>query len=76
MEAKLKKILSDILGVQQESIDDNFTKDSTPEWDSVNQLAIITSIEEEFDIRLTDEQTLQMLSYKLIKIILQEHGIQ
>lgn len=76
MEKKLKLIISQILNVDVQSIDENFSKDNCESWDSINQMALINTLEEEFNIRFSDEEVLQLLSYQLIKIILKEHGVQ
>lgn len=76
MEEKLKEIMSQILNLDKMQIDDEFSKDSCEAWDSINQMALITALEEEFNIRFSDEEVLQLLSYKLIKLILSEHGVK
>lgn len=76
MEEKLKVIMSQILSLDIQNIDENLSKDNCHTWDSINQMALITALEEEFNIRFADEEVLQLLSYNLIKIILNEHGVK
>ena len=67
MDERLKQIISDILDVQIKEIDDDFGPEDTPNWDSMNNLYLITAIEEEFQIKLSMEDIKSMVSFNEIK---------
>ena len=74
-EQKLKNVLANVFNVNSASIDDNSSVDTIENWDSLNHLKLVLAIEQEFDISFSEEQTVEILNYPLIKITLQEHGI-
>lgn len=75
-ENKLKQAMSDALGVEVDSINEDTSVDTINGWDSLKHLNLVLSLESEFDITFTEEETIQILSYPLIKIVLAEHGIR
>ena len=75
-EQKLKQVLSRIFNVSLDMITDNASPDTIENWDSVRHMTLVLALEEEFDIEFTDDQVVEILSYKLIKIVLKEHGIE
>ena len=58
IEIKKKIILDIISSIIEKDLGDfsKTSKDYLPEWDSLNHAQIIFSIEDEFDIELTDQQ--------------------
>ena len=69
---KLKKVISNVLGVSIDEINDNSSPDSIDKWDSLSHLNLVMAIEAEFDVELTPEDSMDMLSVKLIRIILSD----
>lgn len=70
MEAKIKEIIGSILDVKPEDLSENSEPDSIENWDSVNHMHIITALEDEFDLLLTEEEIIEMLSIsKIIEMI-------
>jgi acyl carrier protein len=72
---KLKNILATVFKVEPEIITESTSPDSLPSWDSLNHLKLILAIESEFNVQLTEEQSIEILSFPLIKEILKEHNI-
>ncbi|MBU3597329.1 acyl carrier protein [Polynucleobacter bastaniensis] len=72
----LKKILSDLFMVDISTINDDTSVDTVSKWDSLKHLNLVLALEEAFKIALTEEQTVEILSYPLIKSVLIEHGIK
>ena len=68
---KLHRVISDVLGVPVEHISDKSSPDNIDKWDSLTHINLIIAIESEFNISLTPEDTMDMLSVKLIRIILE-----
>jgi acyl carrier protein len=75
-ESQLKKTLADLFKVLPEDINDDTSMDTIERWDSLSHLNLILALESEFNITLTEENTVEIISYPLIKIIFQEHGIE
>ena len=69
---KLHRVISDVLGVPVEHISDESSPDNIDKWDSLTHINLIIAIESEFDVSLTPEDTMDMLSVKLIRIILED----
>ena len=69
---KLKEVISNVLGVPIDAINDNSSPDSIDKWDSLSHLNLVMAIEVEFDVELTPEDSMDMLSVKLIRIILSD----
>lgn len=74
-ESLLKNTLATVFGISEENIDENSSMDTLSQWDSIKHLNLVLAIESKFNISLTEEQSLEILSYPLIKIVLAEHGI-
>lgn len=74
-ENKLKQVLADVFALDVNSVDETASVDTIEKWDSLNHLILVLALEGEFGVTLTEEQTVQILSYSLIKVVLQEHGV-
>jgi len=75
-EEKLKKILSDLFMVDTSKINDDTSVDTVPKWDSLKHLNLVLALEEQFKISLSEQETVEILSFPLIKSVLVEHGIK
>ena len=74
-ESNLKQVLADVFGVEVNTIDETTSIDTLEEWDSLKHLNLVLALEAECNVTLTEEQTVEILSYPLIKIVLEEHGV-
>ncbi|WP_215357943.1 acyl carrier protein [Polynucleobacter sp. UB-Raua-W9] len=74
-EILLKKTLSNVLGVGSDALDDDSSMDTISTWDSVKHLNLVLALEDAFSITFTEEQTMEIISYPLIKLVLAEHGV-
>lgn len=75
-EDRLKRVMSDVLSIEASSIDDDTSVDTVERWDSLRHLNLVLAIEQEFGISFTEEQTVEILNYPLIKAILEEHQVR
>ena len=69
---KLKDVISNVLGVPIEEINDDSSPDSLDKWDSLSHIKLVMAIESEFEVELSPEDSMDMLSVKLIRIILED----
>ena len=74
-EEKLKHVVASVFGVDPEAIDENASVDTIANWDSLNHMKLVLALEEQFNVTLQAEQTVEILSYPLIRVVLSEHGI-
>jgi acyl carrier protein len=72
----MKDRIKEIMGYVFEINPNQITNDSSPStiqsWDSLRHINLIVALEEEFNIKFTDEDILQMLNFELIVIIVNE----
>lgn len=73
---KLNRVFCEVFSVEESSLNNLFDKNSVEGWDSVHQLSLTTSVEDEFDIMLDAEDILEFTSYENAKAILAKYGIQ
>jgi acyl carrier protein len=74
-EVKLKQVFADVFGVNSNSVNENSSVDTIEKWDSFNHMKLVLALEEQFNVRFQTNQTIEMLSYPLVKIVLSEHGV-
>ena len=72
MKNKVKKIIASVFNLEVDSIKDDASPDNVLDWDSLNHMNLIVSLEEEFKIRFTDEEISEMLNLELILYTIQE----
>lgn len=65
IEARLKKIFHSLFNLAPEQITADTSPDSVKRWDSLQHLTLVTSIEEEFDISISEQDIVEMLSFGL-----------
>ena len=73
---KLNNIFCEVFSVEASALNDDFDKNSVEGWDSVRQLSLTSSVEDEFDIMLDAEDILEFTSYNNAKQILAKYDIE
>ena len=70
IENKIKKILSIIFLINEKKININSSSQNIEQWDSLKQLSLILAIEEEFNIHLSNDETLLLVDFKsILKVV-------
>ncbi len=72
IEARVRTILADLFALDPDSIGPDTSTDTVEEWDSLQHLTVVLSVEEEFGIQLDEEQTIAMVTFPLITEIVRE----
>jgi len=72
MEERIKKIMSDVFLIDLNEVNETSSPDTIPQWDSIGHLNLVTAVEEEFGIKIEDDQITQMLNFKLVVEIIKE----
>lgn len=66
MKSQVKDIIARVLNVPLDKITDNLSSGDIPEWDSVGNLAIISTIEQELGIEFPLEDLFDLTSVRSI----------
>lgn len=73
---KLNSIFCEVFSVEPSALNSEFSNTTVDGWDSVHQLSLTSTIEDEFDIMLDAEDILEFTSYDNAKIILAKYDIE
>lgn len=73
--ATVKQIVSNVFNVDTKSVNEKLSKDNLSSWDSVSQMTLIYSLEDYFEISITNEEALEITSFEAIIKLLTEKGI-
>lgn len=72
IEARVRTVLADVFGLDPEQIDEDSSRDTIEQWDSVHHLTLVLALEEEFEIQLDEEETLAVVTFPLITAVVTE----
>ncbi|NQT45938.1 MAG: acyl carrier protein [Candidatus Omnitrophica bacterium] len=72
---KLKQILSKVLEIDEEAINDDTSPDNVEAWDSFNGLMLISELESGFNINFTMDEVTSTKCVKDIIEVLKKHGV-
>lgn len=75
-EEKLRSIFAETLGIEQSAVTDNLTYNSSPVWDSIAHMALISEIDDQFDTMLDTDDVLDMSTFAKAKEILTKYDIE
>ncbi len=73
---KLNRIFCEVFSVEESTLNSEFDNKSVDSWDSVHQLSLTSTVEDEFDIMLDAEDILDFTSYENAKAILNKYEIE
>ena len=74
-EDDLKLLIATMLNVDASTINEDSSMDNLPSWDSLRHMNLVLALEEEFKVTIPDEDTGNITSYKLIKVVLNDLGV-
>lgn len=66
MESQVKEIIARVLNVPMDKVTDDLSSGDIPEWDSVGNLAIISTIEQELDLEFPLEDLFDLTSVQTL----------
>jgi acyl carrier protein len=75
LNSRLEKVIREVFPIEAETIDENWTSDDIPDWDSVGHLNLIMEIEKEFDIKIEIEEMFEVEKLGDIIPILQKRNV-
>lgn len=59
MEQRILEIVSDVLNIEISKVSTKTSMDNTEVWDSLKQMQIVIAIEEEFDLKISDDDLIE-----------------
>ena len=74
MDKRLEKVIRGVFPIEEETIDENWTSDDIPDWDSVGHLNLIMEIEKEFAVKFEIEEMFEIEKLGDITKILDKKG--
>lgn len=69
---QIMMVMSKVLEVPLDKINENSSTDSIENWDSLKHLNLILALEDEFEISIPNEEVGNMVNFKLIELIVNE----
>jgi len=63
---KVFKIISQVMNIPAEGINENSSPENIEQWDSLQHMNLILALEEDLKIKFTDEEIAQMIDVHLI----------
>lgn len=73
MQENVFEIVSEVFDIDEEDITLETSPDTIDNWDSMNQLKLVTAIEEEFSINLSMTEIESIVNIKILMDIVQSH---
>lgn len=74
MYEKVINIVSQIIGVAAENLNEESSPENVSYWDSLKHMNLILSLEEEFQVTFSDEEIMEMKNVKSIIETLKSHS--
>jgi acyl carrier protein len=65
------KIMASTFKIDATKIPENADPSTLSEWDSIKHLSLIIALEEHFQIRFSDDDTVELISLPLITLIIE-----
>ena len=75
MTDRVRELVARVIGTPIEAIDDESGPDTVPGWDSFSHIDLALSLEAEFGISFTAEELMDLVSVRIIKMVLHEKGV-
>ncbi len=75
-EIKLRYVIASVFQIDANAVNEDSSVDSIETWDSLTHLNLVLALEQEFNVSLTEEETVEILNFALLKITLEGHGVK
>ena len=75
MADRVRGLVARVVGAPLETIDDESGPDTVPGWDSFSHIDLALSLEVEFAVSFAPEELMDLVSVRLIKLVLREKGV-
>jgi acyl carrier protein len=71
-ELRLRALIADVLALDADAVGEDTSTDTVADWDSLAHMNLILALEEAFDITIPDEESADLTSYPLIRLVVAE----
>lgn len=75
LEKKIFKIVSQVMEVSLEQVNEDSSPDTIEKWDSLQHMNLVLALEQEFKISFSDQEIVEMLNVKIIMETLKTKGL-
>ena len=75
IKTRLMAIIAETFEMDADAVNENAGMDNVPEWDSLNQLKLVLSLEEEFGIFIKPEDIVLLQDFKSIIAIIEKYKV-
>ncbi len=75
LDKRLEKVIREVFPIEEDTIDESWTSDDIPDWDSVGHLNLIMELEKEFEIKVEIEEMFEVEKLGDIIPILQKKNV-
>jgi acyl carrier protein len=72
VEARVKRVMGRIFKVPESDIGEETSPDTMSQWGSLRHMELVMALEEEFGVRFSENQIVELLSYPLVLATLRE----
>ena len=66
IDQKVYKIISQIMNIPLEQINENSSYENIENWDSLQHMNLVMALEEDFKVQLTEDDVVKIISAKAI----------
>jgi acyl carrier protein len=71
----LLDLIARTLGIDRAQLSEASDMSNTPKWDSLRQIMLMTELETDYGIELTDREMLESVSVSHIRTVLTRYGV-
>jgi len=71
----VEDVVARVFNLDVSEVTDQSSKETLVQWDSMGNLSLIASLEEEFNVSIAIADAMEMTSVKHIKRILKDYGV-
>jgi acyl carrier protein len=72
---RVRTLVARVTGTPVDTIDDESGPDTVPGWDSFSHIDLALSLEVEFGVSFTPEELMDLVSVRIIKIVLRDKSV-
>lgn len=76
MADQLSLLFAEGIGIEPDRISEGTSPENTSEWDSMAAMALVSLIEDTFQVRLTTREIMKMRTVAMARAVLRSKGVQ
>jgi len=71
----VEELVGKVFKINPEELSDTSSRNTIEQWDSMGHLALITALEEQFQVSISITDAMEMANIRKIKDVLKEYGV-